>query len=78
MNWTGRQRTFGRGSDSVLVFIKTYANLRSVIGGEILTLRLQGSPTVGEVLNWLAERYGEQAKKQTSGIGSSFFSTAEI
>jgi molybdopterin synthase sulfur carrier subunit len=49
------------------VSVKTYANLRSVIGKEVLTLRLKGTPTVGEALHRLVEQYGEQIRKYISG-----------
>jgi MoaD family protein len=49
------------------ISVKSYANLRSIIGKEVLTLRLQGSPTVGEALDRLVEQYGEQVRKYISG-----------
>jgi molybdopterin synthase sulfur carrier subunit len=54
-------------TDSVLISIKTYANLRSIIGEEVLMLRVQGSPTVREALNCLVERYGQQVEGHIRG-----------
>ena len=51
----------------MVVSIRTYANLMSIVGEEVLMLRLKGTPTVREALNRLVEDYGEQVKRYISG-----------
>jgi MoaD family protein len=51
----------------VVVSIRTYANLMSIVGEEVLMLRLKGTPTVREALNRLVEDYGGQVKRYISG-----------
>ncbi len=51
----------------MIVSVKTYANLRSITGKDVVDLRMEGTPDVGDVLNRLVERYGEETRKFISG-----------
>ena len=51
----------------MLVFVKTYANLRSIIGEEVLALRMEENSNLEDVLCRLVARYGEQVRRFVSG-----------